>query len=385
MRYSYTTIWVSLVFVAVIVSVGCKELFDPFTDKQAIVERLQFTYNINFIASGKLATKTAKRGAIGQLHLQSIPHDNSIAVRGTVNTDVNIAIGAQGVTHHLNHDYVPQQTPPVYNMFTLPLRFRRLAIAHRSTVKAVNTLLQEIDQREQELLTAGRNVYPDFATLHVVNSGDYSFTGLAKQTKLTFAGKRFSTESSTIRKEIEARRHSIKKSVVYQQDLLRPAPAQEFATEMLYRKAVAVYRRVHPDLRREPHPFTPSFKSKGKQTSAHAKTLQKVVTALAITKQAKLLLAQTLLRLYEPIYLGHYQFDLLGHKEKLTLAANVDDTHKNTQQRRVVLSYKLSASSASQGNFQLGHYNYDRTNRPLYISIDLQPIGKGKLDLLLQN
>ena len=369
--------------VAFLFLVACKEFYNPFATDKETIETLRFDYSINFTASGALAQKNQKRGGVGKLHLQALPVDDGIEVIGRVNTDVDIAIGTQGSKQQLARDYSPRQRPPIYNIFTLPLRLRHLFVEHRSIIGDTHTLLQEINQLERQLLTRGKIIYPDFIKLNIINSGDFSFGGLSKQSGITFAGHRFSTHLAKVRKEIDNRTTALKKSVTYQQHLLKAAAVKEFDTMALYVKAVSIYRRVHPDLKRDPQPTSPSFRARGKHTSPHTKLLTNTVTAISRLKQAKLLLAKTLLRLYEPRYFS-YQFDLLGHQEQFSLAVTVDDSPQKIGQHQSVFSYKLSASSSRQGRFQLGMYVFDRANRPLFIRTNLKPIGKGRVDLILQ-
>ena len=362
--------------------VTCKEFRNPFAKDKATTETLRFDYSINFTATGALAKKNKKHGGIGKLHLQALPVDDGIEVTGRVSTDVDIAIGTHGNTQQLDSAYLPHKQPPIYNIFTLPLRLRHLFVKHRDIVRAINTLLQEINQLERQLITRGKIIYPDFVKLSIINSGDFSFGGLNQQSNITFAGHRFSTQLAKVRKEIDSRTIALKKSVTYKQNLLKAAAVKEFDTMALYIKAVSIYRRTHPDLKRDPQPTSPSFRAKGKRTSPHTKLLSDTVTAISRLKQAKLLLAKTLLRLYEPRYFS-YLFDLLGHQEQFSLSVTVDDNQQKIGQHQVLLSYKLSASSTRQGRFQLGMYMFDRTNRPLFLRTNLKPVGKGRIDLVL--
>lgn len=368
--------------------VACKEFYNPFAhnpfaEDKAMPEALRFDYSINFTASGALAQKNQKRGGIGMLHLQALPVDNDIEVIGRISTDVDIAIGAHGNAQQLDRAYLPRKQPPIYNIFTLPLRLRHLFIEHRGIVRDTNTLLQEINQLERQLLTRGKIIYPAFVKLNIINSGDFSFGGLTQQSNITFAQHRFSTQLAKVRQEIDSRTAALKKSVTYKQHLLKAAAVKEFDTMALYVKAVSIYRRVHPDLKRDPQPTSPSFRTRGKRTSPYTKLLNDTVTAISRLKQAKLLLAQTLLRLYEPRYFS-YLFDLLGHQEQFSLLVTVDDSQQKIGQHQTVFSYKLSASSSRQGRFQLGMYMFDHANRPLFIRTNLKPVGKGRIDLILQ-
>ena len=368
-------------FVVPALLTACKDFPNPFAQEKSVVETLQFQYSINFVASGVLAKKNPKHGVVGHLLLQTIPVDDVIEVRSEVNTDVDISM--RGSTHRLSRDYASQQKPPVYNMFTLPLHLRHLTVVHRDTISVINTLLKEIAPLKHRLLIAGKAAYPSFAKLNVVNSGDYSFGGLNKQSGVAFAGKQFSTALAAVRKEIDARTAALKQSVSYQQSSLRAAAQQDFDVEIVYNKAVAIYRAMHPNIKRDPQPFAPSFRAKGTRTSAGADVLKRAVTDLATLKQAKLLLARTLLRLYEPHYIG-YEFNLLGYKENLSVSVIADDNPTQDGQHKAVFSYQLSASSSKQSNFQLGQYDFDHLNRPLRIRTNLKPIGKGHIDLVLK-
>ena len=363
--------------------VACKEFHNPFAGDKATLETLRFDYSINFTASGALAQKRQKRGGVGQLHLQTLPVDDGIEVTGRVNTAVDIAIGTHGSAQQLDRDYLPRKQPPVYNIFTLPLRLRYLFVKHRSIIRDTHILLQEINQLERQLLTRGKVIYPAFVKLNVINSGDFSFGGLNKQSSITFAGHRFSTHLAKVRKEIDGRTAALKKSVTYQQHLLKAAAVKDFETMALYVKAVAIYRRVYPDLKRDPQPTSPSFRTRSTHTSPYTKLLTDTVIAISTLKQAKLLLAKTLLRLYEPRYFS-YLFDLFGHQEQLSLSVTADDSQQKISQHQAVFSYQLSASSSRQGRFQLGMYMFDRANRPLFIRTNLKLVGKGRIDLILQ-
>lgn len=351
-------------------------------DRKA-TEKLSFEYTINFIASGALAKKAKKSGEIGRLQLSSLPVDDGIEVRGMVYTDIDIAFGGQSKAHKLTRDYVPYQQPPLYNMFTLPLHLRQRVAVYKRTTGAVQSLLQKIEHLEREIITVGKSLYPSFVALNVVNSGDYSFEGLQKQSHVAFAGKQFKADLSAVRREIDKRTAALKKSVVYQQDLVRAAKIRDFAETTLYDRAVAIYRRAHPNLKRDPQPFTPSFRTKGKRTSKHAPRLRETVLALSTLKQARLLLARTMLRLYEPSYLN-YHFSVLGRSEKLAVAVLADDTHRSINNKSSVFRYRLRASSTRHGHFQLGSCDYDRSNRPLRCRTDLKPVGKGYLELVLK-
>lgn len=371
-------------YVLPVLITACKDIPNPFAQKKSITETLQFQYSINFGAKGALAKKKPKRGAVGHLYLRTAPDDEGVAVRGEVSTDVDIAIGAQGQVHQLNHDYASLRNPPVYNMFTLPLHLRQLAIVHRETVTAINTLIREIVQLKHQVTIAGKAAYPSFAELNVVNSGNYSFSGLGNRSQVAFAGQQFSTAFAAVRKEIEVRAAALRQSVIYQQSSLRAAAQQDFDVQSVYDKAVAAYRALYPKIKRDPQPYLPSFRAKGKRADANAdaEVLKRAVTDLVILKQAKLLLAKTLLRLYEPHYLS-YEFNLLGHKEVLSVSAAADDKHAQAGKHKAVLSYKLNASSSKQGNFQLGQCDFDNFNRPMRIRTNLKPVGKGHLDLVL--
>lgn len=361
---------------------ACKDFPNPLARESSVVETLQFQYSINFIASGVLAKKNPQRGEVGQLRLQTAVVDDAIEVRSEISTDVDI--GTRGSTQLLSEDYIAPQQPPLYNMFTLPLRLRHLAVAHRDTISVINTLIKEIVQLERQVLIMGKASYPTFTKLNVVNSGDYSFAGLSKQRSVAFAGKQFSTAIAAVRKEIEARTVALKRSVVYQSSLVRAAAQQDFDVQTAYSNAVDIYRAAYPRIKRDPQPSVPSFRAKGgARTSAAAVVLRRAVTDLATLKQAKLLLAKTLLRLYEPRYVG-YEFNLLGHKEKLSVSAVADDKHAQIGQRKAVFSYRLSASSPKQGNFQLGRYDFDHRNRPLRLITNLKPVGKGHINLMLK-
>ena len=360
---------------------ACKDFPNPLARESSVVETLQLQYSINFVASGVLARKNPQRGEVGYLHLQTAVVDDGIEVRSEVSTDVDI--GVHGSTQLLSQDYTAPQKPPLYNMFTLPLYLRRLAVVHRETVSAVNALIKEIVQLERQLLIVGKATYPAFTKLNVVNSGDYSFARLSKQSGVAFAGKQFSTAIAAVRKEIEARTAALKRSVTYQPSLVRAATQQDFDVQTVYRQAADIYRTAYPRIKRDPQPSVPSFRAKGARASADATVLKSAVTGLATLKQAKLLLAKTLLRLYEPRYMS-YEFALLGHEENLSVSAVAYDRHARAGQRKAVFSYRLSASSPKQGNFLLGQCYFDHRNRPLRLRTNLKPVGKGYIDLILK-
>lgn len=360
---------------------ACKDFPNPLAKESSVAETLQFQYSINFVASGVLAKKNPRRGEVGHLHLQTAVVDDGIEVRSELSTDVDI--GVRGGTQLLSQDYTAQQKPPLYNMFTLPLYLRRLAVVHRETISAVNMLIKEIVQLERQLLIVGKATYPAFSKLNVVNSGDYRFTGLSKQRGVAFAGKQFSTAIAAVRKEIEARAAALKQSVTYQPSLVKAAVQQDFDVQTAYRQAVDIYRAAHPRIKRDPQPSVPSFRAKGARASSAATVLKSAVTGLATLKQAKLLLAKTLLRLYEPRY-ASYEFDLLGYKENLSLSAVAYDSRTQAGQRKAVFSYRLNASSPKQGNFLLGQCDFDQRNRPLRLRTNLKPVGKGHINLILK-
>ena len=362
-----------------VVLAACKDFPNPFAAEKATDGALRYTYSINFVTS----RASSKKGGVGQLQLHTSLVGDGIEVRGEVSTDIDIALGTPGKVYKLNDKYAGLQNPPVYNMLTLPLRLRHLARTHRQTVADSSALLQDITHFERQLMNAGKAAYADFAALHVIDSGDYGFDRLSQHNQVSFAGKRFTTSLAAVRKEIDARTAALKQSVIYQQDALRPAPKVDFDIATLYAQAVVIYRSSLPDLKRDPQPFAPSFRAKGEGDASRGDVFKEIVTHLSTLKQAKLLLAKTLLRLYEPHYLT-YEFDALGYKERLSLSATANDTHRKTKRHEAVFSYKLSASSPKQGNFQLGRYDFDRTSRPVLISTSLKPIGKGRIDLVLQ-
>ncbi len=374
----------ALCFVSVLSALlaACKDIPNPFATKSSAVAALQFQYSIHFVASGVLAKKqNLQSGAVGHVRLQAIPVEDVINVRGVVSTDVHI--GVRDSVQKLSHDYTSRQNPPVYDMLTLPLRLRHLAVVRRKTIAAANTLVKEIAQLERQVLTAGKAAYPAFAKLNVVNSGDYSFEGLSKQREVAFAGKRFTTAIAAVRKEIDARAAALKQSVTYQQNSLRAAAQQDFDAHTVYSQAVAIYRAVHPNIKRDPQPLVPSFRAKGTGTSSAADVLKSAVTDIATLKQARLLLARALLRLYEPHYVS-YEFDLLGHNETLSVSVTAIDKPTSAGQRQAVFSYRLSASSPKQGNFTLGQYDFDHLNRPLRLRTNLKPVGRGRIDFVLK-
>ena len=355
---------------------ACKDFSNPFAEKKSSATALQYTYNINFATRGKAARQ---QGVIGQLHLSAVPVKDGIEVKSKVNTDIDIALGAGGKTYQLSQAYEALPTPPVYNIFTLPLRLRQLASLHQQTLAATHALLQKISELERQLLTAGKAVYANFATLPVVNSGNYAFGGLKQRSRVSFAGKSFTTALAAVRKEIDVRTTALKQSIIYRQDALRAATKVDFDSASLYEQAVAIY----PPHKHSPQPFAPSFRAKGKGNAEHGEVFKDIVTHLSTLKQAKLLLAKTLLRFYTPHYFT-YEFDVFGYREKLSISATADDTHRQQRGHKVVFSYQLRASSPRQGNFQFGQCAFDRISRPLLLRTSLKPVGKGYLDLMLQ-
>ena len=369
---------VRLSLLCVCLGAACKEFPNPFAEKKSSATALQYTYSINFAARGNAARPSTQKGGVGQLHLSTSPVKDGIEVRSKINTDIDIALGAGGKIHKLNQDY--EALPPVYNIFTLPLRLRQLARLHKQVLTDTHALLQKISELERQLLTAGKSVYAAFATLPVVNSGNYVFSGLKQHSRVSFAGKHFTADLAAVRKEIDARTAALKQSVSYRQDTLRAATKVDFDSAVLYEQAAVI---SHPSRERTSQPFAPSFRAKGKSDAKRGEVFKEIVTHLSTLKQAKLLLAKTLLRLYAPRYFT-YQFNVLGYREKLTVAATADDTHRHRQGHQIVFSYQLRASSPQQGNFHFGQCAFDRVARPLLIRTSLKPVGKGYLDLMLQ-
>ncbi len=362
---------------------ACKDFPNPFAEKKSTAEKLRYAYSINFVAVEGLAEVRLARGEVGQLHLQSSPADDGIVVRGKINTDVNIAFGGNSEVYRLDRSYTAPHQSPVYNMFTLPLYLRHLARVHRRTLKASDDLLWGIAQLERQLMTAGKAVYPSFSKLHVIDSGDYGFDRLSQYSQVSFAGKQLRTNLTAVRKEIDARTAALRESVIYRRDALRAAVKRDFDSATLYAQAVAIYRSVNPRLKRDPQPSVPSFRVRGKDGQGRGDVFKEIVMHVSTLKQARLLLAKTLLRLYEPRYFN-YEFDMLGHKERFSLSAAVDDTHRKVvRYRRVEFSFKLSASAPRLGNFPFGQCDFDKDGRPLLIRINLKPVGKGHVDFVL--
>lgn len=346
------------------------------------LREVNLKYSLNFMG---IEDKKIEGKQIGYMYTKAVRKDEEVVVTGETASDVHIGIGDPGRVYRLNLSYVPVPSSSVYNGFTLPFRLYHLAVEHQTVVKEVDILNKKIDNQIRYLIDLGELVYPDFTKLVVIETGSFALTGLTKRENVGFAGKKFSKELSKVGLEIEAREKELNKHIFYQAEKIKTAPANRDlpAVQDLYEEAVSVYQMLHPDSRKVTFASSPRFKSKGRASPANSKFFKEIVAGIVALKQAKILLAKTIFRIYEPHYLV-YDFNLMGVRKKLNLAVTPEDTKKKIGNDISVIRYKMQAISRKRGNFAFGYADHDRRGWAMQISTSLKPLGKGKLNLVLE-
>ena len=339
------------------------------------------------IPSAKLTSK--KKGAVGSLLIELRADDKEkFTVTGKVSSAVDLGIGGfSNKEYRLDKDYRLVGKPRAYNILTMPLRLQHLARERRELLDKTDKLLQTIAIQRRSLITLGNMVYRGFPKLSAIKSNKRTLTGVKKRLEVKFAGKSLVTHLSKVRQEIELVARDLRNHVSYRAESIRPLGQNTVipSSQEIFQRAATIYLRKHPEVKRRPLPFTPKFKSKSNRTSdKHIKTFQQLVSEVSTLRQAELLLVRTVYRLYEPIYLS-YNFDLMGIKDRLNLSVTTEDKRRIIGKKFSVIRHKIRATSRKHGKFLFGSIDYDNEGRVIRITNNLGPVGRGKLEMVLED
>lgn len=262
------------------------------------------------------------------------------------------------------HTYNPQEgySLSIYNGFTLPLRLRYLALIRQKNITAISKLVAEIAQAEQSFK------HKAFSRLHTLK---YDFTGLENQKKIAFNGKRFSRKPEKVEKEIEKREIDLSKDIKYQIDdfsIAIPVDAHQ-----IYEKAALIYQQVFPE-RKMPKAIRLDLTPK---SGEYSPAFEGAAIHFLVLKQARLLLATTLLGIYAPFKLK-YSFKLGGTKKLLLVEVRQND---DPDTKSAVIRYEMQATtdmSGQDGWFDLGHTDHSADGLVTGMSLSLKPLGSAQ-------
>ena len=371
--------------------VGCQEFGkDSDVAGKNNLREASVTYSLYFrgaVSSAKLAPK--KKGAVGSLLIELRADDKeNFVVTGKVLSAVDLGIGGfSNKEYRLAKDYRLIGKQRAYNILTMPLRLQYLAQERRDLLDKTDKLLQTIAIQRRSLITIGNMAYRGFPKLSAIKSDKRTLTGVNKRLEVKFAGKSLVTHLSKVRQEIELVARDLRKHVSYRAESIRPLGKNTVipSSQEIFQRAATIYLRKHPEVKRRPLPFTPKFKSKNNRTSdEHIKTFQQLVSEVSTLRQAELLLVRTVYRLYEPLYLT-YNFYLMGIKDRLNLSVTTDDKRRIIGKKFSVIRHKIRATSRKHGKFVFGYIDYDNEGRVIRISNNLGPVGRGKIEMILED
>ena len=346
-------------------------------------------YSLYFRGTSSSVKLTPKKGAVGSLLIELQANDKEkFVVSGRVSSAVDLGIGSfTGKKYHLNKDYRLVGKQRSYNILTLPLRLQHLARERKELLDKTDKLLQTIATQRRSLIAIGNMTYRGFPNLPTIKTNKRKLSGVGKRLEVKFAGKSLATHLSKARQEIELMARDLRQHVSYRAESIRPLGKETVipSSQEIFQRTATIYLRKHPEVKRRPLPFTPKFKSKSKRTAdQHVKTFQQLVSEVSTLQQAELLLIRTVYRLYEPIYLS-YNFDLMGIKDRLNLSVTSEDKRRTVGKKLSVIRHKIRATSRKHGKFLFGYIDFDSEGRVIRISQNLGPVGRGKLEMVLED
>ena len=305
------------------------------------------------------------KGKLAHMHVQTIEDEDTIKIAGYIEPTAKgkkYFASEPVLRYTADKSYAIQDQP--YNGFTLPLRLSWLAAARSRRLSRIDAALQKVASHEQALRELGDSMYRGFATLHVASRADYRFENLTAQTEIKFAGRRFFDRQEVLGAIV--RRHSMlqTRKIAYQQR----QPAARFDAQVLQR-ATDTYHTVLDLLPASTSVLTTlnlNFDLRAKNDADFVM----LVESLARFKLARLLLAQEILSLYEPLEMVFFYTAGVEEHLKLIVFAD-DDKHRGASFRYEV----LTTANKHRRLFTLGQVDFDQKLEIKKMWLSLKPRG----------
>ena len=354
--------------------ITCKQ-FDSYFSKESQKSGL-FKYSV-FFSNSDIVEESLNKKNVADLQVHYEVHKDRIDVWGNVSSYVNISISENEKVYSLLHGYELKEKNQSYNILTLPLFLRERVRERQEAMQAMHELFTQIDNQLRYLRLVGKKVYPDFSELPMVKD-NYTVSGISTGAQVKFAGKLFSKEAREVVVELDSRRASLSEYITYDPSNLTNPPknTEDTSADKIYKKAAIIHQKIM-QRKRPQQSFFPRFKKIGTASSPHIDFFYKVMQEVLLLRQAQLLLARSLLKLYEWLYLP-YDFNVMGNKQELLLLVSVDDVRR----AKSPIGHVIVARSIETGKFPFGSIRYDHRLRVASITHSLKPIGKGRIYLL---
>lgn len=308
---------------------------------------------------------TAK-GTIAHMHVQAAEQGRQIMIAGYLTpTDKGKQyLNKQPVRfYHTDETYTTANKE--YNGVTLPLRLSWLALERSKQMTNIHEQERRISLREKELLELAEACYRGFSKLHIANHNAYAFSNLDTQVEIKFAGKKF-FDRNKIKAEINKKETELRtKKIAHKKHQKQCSPDKSMLEQI-----DKAYRAVL-ELQDGTAPALPTVQELPFDSRARGDTqFTQFAYALVQLKWARLLLAKTLLQLYEPHQLVF--FYSIGVKEHLNITALPDDR----KQKDSIFRYEMRTTSTNhKKEFTLGHIIFNRAFQLKGMWLSLKPRG----------
>ena len=306
------------------------------------------------------------RGTVANMHVQAIETREEVRIAGQIKPTRK---GIKYFGHRPVSEYRTDRSYAIrdgaYDGITLPLRLGWSAVARREEIASISTLVEMLADNEAVLLRMGKNMYQDFAKLHIAASDDYRFDNLAEQIEIKFAGKKF-VDRHKVRREINKRqRELITKQITYK----RRRRGVQLDQDVLV-TADEAYHAVLDARQPSSSLVAAELKLNFAARAASDKDFHTLVHSLARLKQAKLLLAREILRLYEPFTVPFLYS--IGIREQLKVSIFADDRKR----KNATFRYEMRTTAKNHPDeFTLGHISFDHNLHIKHMWLSLKPRG----------
>ena len=325
-------------------------------------------------------------GTIGYLTLELTKHPDGHALskkakRNTSNkrskhmTDNAIAPH----TYQLDAANIPVQQPVVYDLYTLAVRLQHLASKRQETLKKINDLLKTSTLISAKAITDVVSACRNLASLEVARRKKFAISGITKGRNLRFAGKRYSNSMLKIEEEIYSGYERLREIKLDTRHLVNCRSKSSFdPEENTYKsKVLSLYQIFFPELIGDGsitsamNFLEPKITVRGKE-KFDTSFVKQALTRLVHLYQARLMLAEIVTHMYEPVVV-HYNFVHNDFNKIYTLQITIDDNNKNTY-----LRYELAVIDSK--SFKLGNIDINEQNEISTMHLKLKPLG-GKVSM----
>lgn len=310
--------------------------------------------------------KATLRGTVGHMRVQVTERQEEVRISGHIEPTARGIkyLGAQPVrSYRTDETYTTDNNE--YNGITLPLRISWLAAERRREIASISTLVEMLAENEAVLLRLGESMYRDFSELHIADVDDYRFDNLAEQIEIKFAGKKF-FDRNKVRREINKRQKELwTKEITYKQRQHDVQLDQDVLT-----RAAAAYQAVLAARQSSSALAPKELRLNFDTRAANDNDFRLLAHSLARFKQARLLLARELLRLYEPFTLTF--FYAIGTEEHLKVTVFADDRKRS----EATFRYEMRTTSVNYTDkFTLGRISFDDELLINHMWLSLKPRG----------